>query len=633
MGRTSLALLTLALGACAFLRPPVPPYRGQVEVVVGPAAEPGLLRGQVFEDSNRNSRLDPGEPGVAGVMVSNGLEVVRSDAQGRYRLQVAPGETVFVTQPAGYGVPLSPHNIPQFSYTHQPDGTTHLRYGGLPPSGPLPAAVNFPLVQRRIQRQFRAAVAGDTQTYNVQQLEYLQRSLVRELAARDDVAFLIIEGDVIGDDLSLIPQFRQVIGAAGVPVYLVPGNHDADRDAVDDAQSLDSFRHGFGPSYFSFDHGQVHFVVLDSVRYPCRSAGTAPEQVHPRCPSGGGRSSYIGLIDERQLAWLENDLAQVPADTLIVLNMHIPLVSYQGQYGVTGQVANPGAVYALLEGRKVLSLAGHIHSITQIEPGDVYAGWAQANGSGPSPFHQIVVGAACGNWWSGLPAADGVPASWQAQGAPRGYFLVDFAGADYQERYQATGRAASEQISLSLLTPGVERWFEAYRNWFVQPDRGPPPELSYRLPEAGVLSSADLEAGSRLVVNVWNGARSTQVRVRLNDGPWLHPQASQQARGEGLRTALDPHALREQTAAWRQAMLAGSEAASAPDTPPVRPLRPHRLSWMSSHSWSLPLPVNLPAGRNTALVRVRDRYGRVDEARLEFEHRAPVAPVAAAPVQ
>lgn len=46
-------------------------YQGTVEAAAEPSPD-GIARGTVFEDTNQNSRLDAGEAGIAGVMVSNG---------------------------------------------------------------------------------------------------------------------------------------------------------------------------------------------------------------------------------------------------------------------------------------------------------------------------------------------------------------------------------------------------------------------------------------------------------------------------------------------------------------------------------------------------------------------------------
>ena len=45
-----------------------------------------VLEGRVYLDANRNGRWDDGEPGVPGVLVSDGRRVVATDASGHYRL-------------------------------------------------------------------------------------------------------------------------------------------------------------------------------------------------------------------------------------------------------------------------------------------------------------------------------------------------------------------------------------------------------------------------------------------------------------------------------------------------------------------------------------------------------------------
>jgi hypothetical protein len=50
------------------------------------AGNDDIVKGIVFQDLNKNGRLDPGEPGVAGVSVSNGKEVVRTRESGRWEL-------------------------------------------------------------------------------------------------------------------------------------------------------------------------------------------------------------------------------------------------------------------------------------------------------------------------------------------------------------------------------------------------------------------------------------------------------------------------------------------------------------------------------------------------------------------
>ena len=105
--------------------------------------------GRVFIDTNQNGVLDGNENGLPGVRVSNGLQVVVTDKNGRYRLNVDDETILFITKPKNYATPLNTHKLPQFYHIHQPKGSpAGLRYRGIDPTGPLPNEINFPLFPR-----------------------------------------------------------------------------------------------------------------------------------------------------------------------------------------------------------------------------------------------------------------------------------------------------------------------------------------------------------------------------------------------------------------------------------------------------------------------------------------------------
>lgn len=186
-------------------------YIGSVEAVG--AAGGDTARGTVFEDLNRNSRFDTGEPGIAGVMVSNGREVAVTDENGAYALPAYGDMNLFVTKPAGYATPVSADLVPQFAYVHKEAGSPALRFGGIAPTGPLPEAINFPLVADDVTDQFECLVFGDAQPYSNREIGYVRDTAGAMLAARDNSATecLIFEGDVMGDDLSLYPRDRKSV--------------------------------------------------------------------------------------------------------------------------------------------------------------------------------------------------------------------------------------------------------------------------------------------------------------------------------------------------------------------------------------------------------------------------------------
>lgn len=72
-----------------------------------------------------------------------------------------------------------------------------------------------------------------------------------------------------GDELSLYQRLRDIVALGKVPQYYSAGNHDMDFDSPENIHSFDTFKREFGPDYYSFDIGQVHFVVMNDVFYPC----------------------------------------------------------------------------------------------------------------------------------------------------------------------------------------------------------------------------------------------------------------------------------------------------------------------------------------------------------------------------
>jgi hypothetical protein len=154
-------------------------------------------------------------------------------------------------------------------------------------------------------------------------------------------------GDLMWDDLSLFPEYERGVTAMGVPFFQVIGNHDLDLLGRSDETSSRTFIDRFGPTYYSFNVGAIHYVVLDDVMW-----------------HGTG---YIGYVDERQLQWLEADLSQVERGRTVIVFTHIPLLCTQHRRqkqsapSVSQVVTNRLAIYRLLEGYKAHVMTGHTH--------------------------------------------------------------------------------------------------------------------------------------------------------------------------------------------------------------------------------------------------------------------------------
>jgi hypothetical protein len=386
------------------------------------------IQGVVYHDMNRNHQKDANEAGISEVLVSNKIGVTRTDNNGQYSLQVQEEDIIFVIKPAGYSVPLNKNNLPQYYYVHAPDGSPPFKYKGLDPTGPLPQRIDFPLYEENLSDNFEIVVFSDPQPRDVKEINYIRDDIISELIGSSAVCGIVL-GDIMYDDLSLYEYYSQVLGQAGIPFYHVPGNHDMNYDAAGDLQSLETFKRHFGPPYYGFQYGKVHFIGLDVVDY----MGYNDQ----------GRPHYQGKIGKQQLRWLENYLNFIPEDHLIVLNMHIPLYSFIGSH-VSIRVTDREFLFTLLKERShILSLAGHMHMIEHQFLGEEQ-GWM-----GEQPFHQIICGAVSGSWWNGPPDIRGIPVADQRDGAPNGYHIFTFQGNSYRERYVPAQFGNNYQLRIS----------------------------------------------------------------------------------------------------------------------------------------------------------------------------------------
>ncbi|SDI29346.1 calcineurin-like phosphoesterase C-terminal domain-containing protein [Nonomuraea jiangxiensis] len=573
-------------------------YRGHVEVVRGRdgSSDASVLTGTVFVDDDRDSVSDRNERGLAGVLVSNGRDVVTTDSRGRYRLPVYDNMTVFVTQPSGYQVPVDESNVAQFHYNHLPEGSPALRYGGIAPTGPLPAAVNFPLVRSHLTKssEQHCVIAGDLQTYDKEEVEYARKGAIGDLSRRDDYrgCGTLFIGDVVGDDLSLYPDVKGLTSLTNGPARFLPGNHDLDFDARSAEHSFDTFRAQLAPAYYSYDVGDVHVVALNTVRYPCTPEVDNADGRRPQCNNPQTRPAYTGRLDDNQLAWLERDLAKVDRRKLVVVAGHIGLLNFADESSPIHQVAQVGQVYDLLKGRKAVAVAGHSHSIENMRTGDLVKGWRDVYGVERLPFPHITAGAIAGDWYSGALTADGYPVAVGRDGGRPGVLTLDVKGSSFQERYTVTGESDRVQTQLGVNSPTYRRWY-AERDAWNDTREGTAPELG----DPNVVDRADLAGRTWLTTNFWMGATGSTVSVRL-DGDRPRPAVrTQPLRGEAQLAGpewSDPHAVAQQ-------LVNGGSVADR-----------------AMHLWRFELPADLAEGRHRAVVTATDSYGRQFTDTLHF---------------
>ena len=425
----------------------------------------GTARGTVFEDRNGNGVQDEGEPGIPGVGVSDQRLVTVTNSQGRWSLPRHDKAVYFVIKPRGYRTPLSGDNLPLFYYLHNETQPLELEGPTIPTTGPLPSSLDFPLVRQQEPERFQALFLGDPQPRDQTEVQYLAHDVLEEMVGTD-AAFAVTLGDISFDDKELYPSLIQAMGRVGIPFYNTHGNHDANYDGKDTYDHYESWRTFFGPRYYSFDYGPVHFVILSDVLFP------------------EGGTSYVAGLGEDQLAWLEADLSHVPLEQLVVLSMHIPP-------GGSSLPPDFGRLETLLLDRpNVLSFSAHTHTIS-VGYLTEEAGWSGAN-----PHFHINAGATCGRWWGGTPDETEIPHSTSADGSPNGYFVLTFDGNRFVPRFKAARRPAEYQMQIHA------------------PDQ----------------VARDSLANTPVLVNVFAGSQESVVEMRVGEeGAWAPLDHSPQA--------------------------------------------------------------------------------------------------------
>lgn len=353
-------------------------------------------QGAVFDDRNGNARRDPGENGIPGVLVSDGIELARSDGDGRYRLRNDAGRAVFVIKPAGHAVALRPDGLPD-----------HWR---APAAAAQAARCDFAL-QRAHDNEagLDVLVFADPQVQSDVDVGHYEHDIIEPIlgeggrlprAAGTGVADLgITLGDIVARGrTSLYPALDAATARLATPWLHVPGNHDMDAHATTDAGALGAFSRHYGPDTFAWEETNATFVLIDNV---------------VRLP--GPSASYIGGLREDQFGFLERYLATVPVERLLVIATHIPLFDTAPDRE-TFRRADRRRLFALLERfPRRLVLSGHTHS-QRHHFHDASTGWL-----GKTPLHEYNVGAASGAFWSGVRDATGIPDATMGDGTPNGH--------------------------------------------------------------------------------------------------------------------------------------------------------------------------------------------------------------------
>ncbi|MEJ5993825.1 calcineurin-like phosphoesterase family protein [Pedobacter sp. Du54] len=343
-------------------------------------------------DSNNkiSGRISSKGKGVGGVVVSDGFNVVKTDSYGNYTIAIHPlAKFVWLSTPSGYEF-----KIDSYLAKHYEALTTKTK-------------LNFELkALTQNDDNHRFIIWADPQVKNKKDVAQMMETsvpdvqqLVREMG-NNALVHGICVGDLVWDNLPLYEDYSLAVAKMGIPFFQALGNHDMDYRQGGDDTSDKTFKEYFGPTYYSFNRGKAHYIVLDDVRYL------------------GVERTYDGYITEDQLAWMEKDLSHVPKDNLVIINLHIP---------VHNSVKNKEDFYKILESySNVHIMSGHTHYNKNVIQNGIFE-------------HNH--GTVCGAWWTGPICEDGTP---------RGYGVYEVIGTQLKWYYKSTGLDKKHQVSIDI---------------------------------------------------------------------------------------------------------------------------------------------------------------------------------------
>lgn len=353
--------------------------------------------------------------GVENVVVSDGAEVTVTNEKGIYQLKSAKKwGYVFISVPSGYEVP-SVGVLPQF-------------HRALKNSADVVERADFKLEKVDGQDSYKIFMLGDmhlaNRTGDLGQFAQFTSDLTDYMTRhKGEKMYALTLGDMTWDlywysNSYYFPQYLNTINSQikNLQIFHTMGNHDNDFQTRSDYDAAVKYVDQICPTYYSFNIGKVHYVVMDDID----------------CSSYDGSTSrnYVMSLSAEQLDWLAKDLSHVAKTTPVVVAMHAQ-VFYPTTSGfkIDHDQVNTLRLFDILDGYTVRFVTGHTHKLFNVTP--------DAPIVDGHNFREYNSGSVCASWWWSGNLTPGIHIG--TDGTPGGYGIWDVTGTDFQCLYKSTG--------------------------------------------------------------------------------------------------------------------------------------------------------------------------------------------------
>lgn len=353
--------------------------------------------------------------GVENVVVSDGAEVTVTNEKGIYQLKSAKKwGYVFISVPSGYEVP-SVGVLPQF-------------HRALKNSADVVERADFKLEKVDGQDSYKIFMLGDmhlaNRTGELGQFAQFTSDLTDYMTRhKGEKMYALTLGDMTWDlywysNSYYFPQYLNTVNSQikNLQIFHTMGNHDNDFQTRSDYDAAVKYVDQICPTYYSFNIGKVHYVVMDDID----------------CSSYDGSTSrnYVKSLSAEQLDWLAKDLSHVAKTTPVVVAMHAQ-VFYPTTSGfkIDHDQVNTLRLFDILDGYTVRFVTGHTHKLFNVTP--------DAPIVDGHNFREYNSGSVCASWWWSGNLTPGIHIG--TDGTPGGYGIWDVTGTDFQCLYKSTG--------------------------------------------------------------------------------------------------------------------------------------------------------------------------------------------------